>query len=324
MDNSLDVVDTHTGGEPTRVVMADPLGLGGGSVAERLGRLRDQHDWLRRSLILEPRGSDWMVGALLLPPVDPTAAAGVIFFNNRDYLGMCGHGLIGVVEALAYRGRIGRGTHRIETPVGMVTATLHDNRQVELENVESYRFRSGVRVEVPPFGPVVGDVAYGGNWFFLVAVPDLLSSSIESLRQRCRMISAALKAAGVTGADGAEIDHIELCGPAPDDSADGQNFVLCPGDQYDRSPCGTGTSAKLACLSAEGRLAPGAVWRQLSVIGSCFETRYRTSPGGVIPTIIGRAFVTGEYRPRFDPEDRFRHGIDLAAGTDLATIGEES
>lgn len=320
---AIDAVDTHTGGEPTRIVFAGAPDIGSGPMVERMQRLRREADWLRTALILEPRGSAWVVGALLQPPCDPRCAAGVIFFNNRGYIGMCGHGLIGVVAALAYRGHIQPGKHRFETVVGDVTATLHDDQTVSIENVESYRWREDVAVQVPGVGEVRGDIAYGGNWFFLVNVPVVDPAEIESLSAQTRRIHAALGDQGIVGADGSEIDHIELFGPPSDpDVADGRNFVLCPGGEYDRSPCGTGTSAKLACLAASGKLQSGDVWRQESIIGSVFSGRYSPAsnpaiPGAVIPTISGQAFVTAEMKFVLDPQDPLRFGIPTTNGAPL-------
>ncbi|MGH8846748.1 MAG: proline racemase family protein, partial [Polaromonas sp.] len=163
------VIDSHTGGEPTRLVVDGFPDLGAGSMAERRALLERQYDDWRAAAVLEPRGSDVIVGALLCKPVDPANAAGVIFFNNTGYLGMCGHGTIGLVASLAYMGRIQAGDHHIETPVGTVTATLHDDGSVSVRNVPAYRHLHQVAVEVPGHGTVRGDVAWGGNWFFLVS-----------------------------------------------------------------------------------------------------------------------------------------------------------
>ncbi|HYE97065.1 MAG TPA: 4-hydroxyproline epimerase [Rubricoccaceae bacterium] len=304
------VIDSHTGGEPTRVVVDGGPDLGGGPLAARLVRFRDRFDRYRSAVVNEPRGSDVVVGALLVEPEDAGCAAGVIFFNNVGYLGMCGHGTIGVVATLAHLGWIGPGEHRFETPVGEITATLHADGSVSVANVPSYRHRAGVTVEVPGVGPVVGDVAWGGNWFFLAPAPadvPLDVAHAEALTAYAGAVRHALAAAGVTGAGGAEIDHVELVGPTP--TADARNFVLCPGGAYDRSPCGTGTSAKIACLVGDGRLAPGAVWRQESVVGSVFEASAAVRDGVVFPTIRGRAFVTGEATLVLDPADPFRWGI---------------
>ncbi|MGZ3181721.1 MAG: 4-hydroxyproline epimerase [Telluria sp.] len=310
--NRISIIDSHTGGEPTRLVVEGFPSLGGGPLSERLERFRREADHLRSAIVCEPRGSDVLVGALLCEPHAPDCAAGVIFFNNVGYLGMCGHGTIGLVASLAYLGRIGPGTHRIDTPVGVVEATLEADGLVSIANVPSWRARAGVEVEVPGIGTVTGDVAWGGNWFFLVDADShrfaLDAAHVEALTACTTAISEALQAAGVTGEDGAPIDHIELYGRGSN-ACDARNFVLCPGKAYDRSPCGTGTSAKLACLAADGALAEGAVWRQESIIGSVFEGSYRRDGDRILPTIRGRAWVNAEATLVFDPADPFAFGI---------------
>ena len=304
------VIDSHTGGEPTRVVIDGIPDLGAGPIRDRLALLRDRFDWLRTAVIKEPRGSDVMVGAVVCQPLHPSSTTAVIFFNNVGYLGMCGHGAIGLVASLAHLGRIGLGQHRLETVAGDVTATLHDDGSVSIENVPSFRYRQAVSLNVP-WGTVVGDVAWGGNWFFLVSDhgQDLQPSHIDSLTEYCWSIRTALREQGVTGRDGAEIDHIELIGPPTDPAlADAKNFVLCPGKAYDRSPCGTGTSAKVACLAADGRLKEGQTWRQQSIIGSVFEASFRRDADAVIPTIQGTAYVNAEATLILDPRDPFACG----------------
>jgi 4-hydroxyproline epimerase len=305
------VIDTHTGGEPTRVVIAGGPELGTGSMADRLAVFRDRHDAFRSAVVNEPRGSDVMVGAILLEPVDPTAAAGVIFFNNVGYLGMCGHGTIGVTVALGYLGRIGPGTHRLETPVGRVAVTLDGPNTVTIDNVESYRSARDVAVDVPGLRTYVGDIAWGGNWFFLVHDhgETLNIANTERLTEVTWGIRQALTAQGIRGADGGEIDHIELFGPPTRPDADGKSFVLCPGRAYDRSPCGTGTSAKVACLVADGKLADGKVWRQESIIGSLFEGSARIVEGRIRPQVRGSAYVNAESTLIVDPADPFAMGI---------------
>ncbi|QDU88774.1 4-hydroxyproline epimerase [Pirellulimonas nuda] len=306
------VIDSHTEGEPTRVVVEGLPSLAppGSAMSAHRDELRSQIDWLRTALTHEPRGAAWMVGAVLLPPADPTSAAGVVFFNNTGYLGMCGHGMIGVVRTLAYLGRIGPGEHRIETPAGAVGATLHPDGAVSVENVPSYRRQQGVVVRLEGGEAVTGDVAYGGNWFFLTHADGLDGGPTAALHARASAIKHALVQQGVTGDRGAEIDHIELVGPPSDPStADARSYVLCPGGEYDRSPCGTGTSAKLACLAADGLLAPGDLWRQESITGGLFTGVYRLADGGVVPTITGRAYVTGELLLVAELGDPFRYGI---------------
>lgn len=305
------VIDSHTGGEPTRVVIEGAPDLGTGTMRERLARFRQYHDDFRSTVVNEPRGSDVLVGALLCEPTDRANAAGVIFFNNVGYLGMCGHGTIGLVVTLAHMGRIGAGTHSIETPVGVVRATLHDNGEVSVENVPSYRLAKDVPVDVEGLGVFRGDIAWGGNWFFLVSSHGQTISieNVESLTGCTWRIREALNRSGITGAGGAEIDHIELFGPPSTSDAQSRNFVLCPGKAYDRSPCGTGTSAKLACLAADGKLAEQAVWRQESITGSIFEGRYRWEGDQVRPTIRGSAYISAEALLIVDPRDPFGKGI---------------
>ncbi len=304
----LRVIDSHTGGEPTRVVLDGMPDLGGGSLAARRERLAKDFDRYRAACINEPRGSDVIVGALLVEPHEKDCTAGVIFFNNVGVIGMCGHGTIGLVVTLAYLGRIEPGEHRIDTPVGPVTATLHPNNEVSVLNVPSWRARKGVRVEVPGMGRVTGDIAWGGNWFFLVEDhgQSLEKDNVEGLTEVSWRIRRAVNAQGFP-----EVDHVELFGPARP-PAKARNFVLCPGKAYDRSPCGTGTSAKLACLAADGKLGEGEPWVQESIVGSRFEASYKwldRAGGKVAPRISGSAHITAEATLVLDERDPFCWGI---------------
>ena len=305
------VIDSHTGGEPTRVIISGGPDLGSDTLAVRLERFRTEHDDFRTAVINEPRGWDAMVGALLCPPVDDSCVTGVIYFNNETYLGMCGHGTIGLVATLAYLGRIGPGTHRIETPVGVVTAKLAEDGSVEIANVPSYRLAANVSVHVIGLGPVIGDVAWGGNWFFLVKSHGLELSldNVKNLTDFALAVRESLASAGITGDGGEEIDHIELFGPSELSGVDSKNFVLCPGMAYDRSPCGTGTSAKMACLFADGKLAEGQVWRQESIVGSVFEGTVSVIDNTIHPHIRGSAFITAEAELILDVHDPFCMGI---------------
>ena len=307
-------LDSHTGGEPTRLIPALPFDLGTGSVADKCSTLKAHHDDLRRTILLEPRGSDVLVGAYLVPPADPTCQFGVIYFNNVGYLGMCGHGTIGLIASLAYLGKVQPGIIRVETPVGVVEATLHENEageypnQVSVQNIPSYRHLTHVPVTVD--GKIVhGDVAWGGNWFFLVHDHgmDVNMSNLEALTDFSWRVREQLTANGITGANGAEIDHVELFASTPE--ADSKSFVLCPGKAYDRSPCGTGTSAKLACLYDDGKLQAGQVWRQQSVVGSIFEGSIQIKDSQIIPTITGEAWVMSEGTILVDERDPFANGI---------------
>jgi 4-hydroxyproline epimerase len=308
------VLDSHTAGEPTRLVLAGGPDLGNGPLAERLARLSSEYPGFRTRVLAEPRGSDVLVGALLCDPVDPTHAAGVIFFNDVGYLGMCGHGMIGLIHSLAYLGKISTGSHTIETPVGLVEATLHASGEITVSNVPSYCFARDVAVEVPDLGRVSGDLCWGGNWFYIVhtAAPvQLQLAQVAGLTRHSIAVRWALQQAGYTGADGALIDHIEWCSDAMDPRNDSRNFVLCPGVAYDRSPCGTGTSARLASLAARGELRPGTVWRQEGILGTVFTASYKRDrvPGIILPSITGRAHVTAETTLLFEKADPFGEGI---------------
>jgi len=306
------VVDSHTEGEPTRLVVDGGPALGGGPLAERRRRFAEHFDAVRRFVVDEPRGFDALVGALLCEPEDGGCAAGLIFFNNAGFLGMCGHATIGTAVTLAHLGRLAPGRHSFETPVGAVGVELLDRNAAIIDNVESYRLHKDVTVEVEGLGRVRGDVAWGGNWFFLTdAAPcPLVAGNIEALSRAARAVRRALAVEGVTGEGGAEIDHIEMFGAPEAADANSRNFVLCPGGAYDRSPCGTGTSAKLACLAADGKLAPGERWVQESVIGSRFEASYQPLGGDrVAPRIGGRAYVCSEAILCADPADPFRGGV---------------
>ncbi len=309
--STIAVVDSHTEGEPTRVVIDGWPQPRGATMAERRDDLRARFDTLRSAVVCEPRGHDALVGALLTPPVAPDSAAGVIFFNNVGYLGMCGHGLIGVVRTLEYLGRLQPGTVYIDTPVGTVSAVLDDNGAATIKNVPAFCHLQDVAVEVPGIGQVVGDVAYGGNWFFIAHLPEhpIELGNLEELTRVTRLILGALHEQGITGAGGAEIDHVEISALPDRADADCKNFVLCPGGAYDRSPCGTGTSAKMASLYARGELALGEPWRQESITGSLFTGWLHEGEGGLIPHIRGHAFITGEATLRFDPGDPFRTGF---------------
>jgi len=317
----ISIIDSHTGGEPTRVVIGGGPDLGTGTVAERLKVFREKHDPFRSAIVNEPRGSDVLVGALLVEPTDKSCVAGVIFFNNVGYLGMCGHGTIGVVVALSHLGRIRQGEHRIETPVGIVTTLLNADGSVAVENVPSFRKLKDVTFNVPHSDgvlgsknstvPITGDIAWGGNWFFLVERHGqaLERSNVERLTDFTWGIRQAVNTQGHP-----EVDHVELIGPPVSSWARARNFVLCPGKAYDRSPCGTGTSAKLACLAADGKLDEGQPWVQESILGSLFTGRYRwldRAAGSVVPTITGTAFVNAESTLLLDDNDPLCWGIRI-------------
>lgn len=312
-------VDSHTAGEPTRVILDGWQQPAGATMHERRESLRRDADDLRRAVVCEPRGHAAIVGALLTPAVNADSAAGIVFFNNETYLGMCGHGLIGVVRTLAHLGRLAPGTSRFDTPVGTVAAELHDDGSVSFANVPAFCARKDVRLDVPGYGCVTGDIAFGGNWFFITHVPGerIALDRATELTAATRAIQRAIDDAGLRhmgeGETAGELDHIELSGPPSRGDADARNFVLCSGGEYDRSPCGTGTCAVMATRHARGELALGQRWRQESVTGSLF-TGWLTEreDGALVPHIRGSAFITGEGTLRLDPADPFRFGFQNA------------
>jgi 4-hydroxyproline epimerase len=306
---SIRVIDSHTGGEPTRLVMDGGPDLGEGPLSERVQRFRSEFDDYRCAIVNEPRGSDPLVGALLVKPHRADCDFGVIYFNNVGFLGMCGHGTIGLIASLKFAGKLTAGRFKIDTPVGAVDVRLHDDGRVSVANVVSFRTHARVAVDVPRAGRVVGDVAWGGNWFFLVSEHDQVIdlTQVEALTDFSWRVRSAINAQGYP-----TVDHVELFGPARLPGGHSRNFVLCPGKAYDRSPCGTGTSAKLACLAADGKLGEGEAWVQESLIGSSFEASFRwhdRAKGEVVPTITGAAYITGENLLRLDPDDPFCWGI---------------
>ena len=316
---TLSIIDSHTAGEPTRVVISGgPVVPEKGAVAAR-EFLREHEDWMRCALIHEPRGFDAVVGAFLCEPCDETCVAGVVFFNNTDYLHSCLHGSIGVIETLAYLGKISEGTHRLETPIGVITAELRGDGKVTMGNVPSYRYLAEAKVEVPGYGEVRGEVAWGGNWFFLIKDqgPVVARKNIEALSEFTWAVRQALDASEVRGEDGGLIDHVEVfCAPEAGVEADGQNFVMCPGKAYDRSPCGTGTSAKLACLATGGELGEDEVYRQAGILGTAFEGRYRwLDEQRITPIVTGQAFVTAESKIIIREDDPYRYGVEYVTNS---------
>ena len=307
--HKVSIIDSHTGGEPTRVVVAGGPDLGAGPLAIRRERFQREFDRFRSAVVNEPRGSDVVVGALLVEPEDKTCAAGVIFFNNVGYLGMCGHGTIGLMVTLAHLGRVKPGRHKIETPVGVIVATLHSSGEISVANVPSWRAQKAVTVQAAGIGLVTGDVAWGGNWFFLVGQHglELSLAGVDRLTDYCWRVRQAINAQGFP-----EVDHVELFGPATGPGAHSRNFVQCPGKAYDRSPCGTGTSAKLACLAADGKLGEGEIWIQESILGSRFSGQFHwlnRERGEIHPTITGTAYLNAESTLLLDDNDPFCWGI---------------
>ncbi len=309
--NSIDVIDSHTAGEPTRLVIDGGPDLAGRDAATARDFLKTEDRW-RRAIVCEPRGSDVMVGGWLLPPTREDCVAGVVFFNNVGYLGMCGHGMIGVVESLRHMGRIDAGEYGIETPVGVIRVRLHEDRQVTIRNVPSFRHAAGVELELESGKRVRGDVAWGGNWFYLIEDHGLIldAAHLHKAIELTVQIRRALDRSPIRGLDGALIDHVELVSRSPFEGLDARNFVMCPGMAWDRSPCGTGVSAKLACLAADGKLAAGEDWRVESISGGRFSARFTAAEEGkVIAEVSGRAHVLAESRLLFDADDALAWGF---------------
>lgn len=308
---SLDVIDSHTEAEPTRTVIDGWPAFAEKTMAGRREELGTRFDHLRRAVCLEPRGFDALVGAVLTEPERAGSVAGVVFFNNVGPLWMCGHGTIGVVRTLEFMGKIGPGTVTLDTPVGAVSAELHADGAVTITNVPAFCEALDVTIDVPGVGRVTGDVAWGGNWFFLAHLPDepLTLDRRERLKYVTEAIRRSLIENRITGRDGGEIDHIELFGPPGRADADARNYVLCPGGEYDRSPCGTGTSAKMAVMHRRGKLAIGATWRQESITGSLFHGRLEERGKDLIPKITGSAYITARSTLILDPVDPFRAGL---------------
>jgi len=305
-------IDSHTGGQPTRVIIDGGPDLGSGSLADQLRCLAEDHDDFRRRTILQPKCSEEMVGALLCQSPNPECAAGVIFFNNAGYLGMCGHGTIGLAVTLAFLGRLSLGYHLIDTPSGIVRVELRSTNEVTVENVPSYRLHKDVGLWVEGVGKISGSVAWGGNWFFLAdkCPVEFSRDNIPELTDAASAIKRGLVENAIFGADGAEIDHVEFFAPSSGAEVDSCNFVLCPGLAYDRSPCGTGTSAKIACLAEDGTLMPGEEWVQESIMGSRFVGSYRRGDDDeVIPSITGSAYIVGDIELIEQTGDPFAHGF---------------
>ena len=311
----LKIIDSHTGGEPTRVIIDGCPDLGNGTLAEKRDQLQANHDWIRTAALLEPRGFPAMVGAMLTEPHTPDCIAGVIFFNNGGYLGMCIHGTIGLAVTLQHMGVISEGSHRIDTPVGVVTIHLNQDGSVTVDNVPCYRYQKDISVEVPSYGTITGDIAWGGNWFFLISqaenTPRVDEDNISELMTFTTTVEQALADVGITGDDGGRVDHVEVFGPPTDNLSDSRNFVLCSGGEYDRSPCGTGTSAKLACLFADGNFHPGETWRQAGILNTIFSGEISTIPDSskITPTMTGSAWVNGETTLIINSKDPFSKGI---------------
>jgi 4-hydroxyproline epimerase len=316
------VVDSHTIGEPTRLVLDDAfvagLDLGTGSVFSRREVFRSRYDDVRRALVTDPRGVEAMVGVILVPPADPTCDLGAFYFNRVGYLDMCGHATIGLAVSLGHTGRITPGPFRMETPAGVVGVEWHGGSDASFQSVTPRRIHRGLSIRCPDGSIVTGDVATSGLWFFICRDHGLpvVPEAIPQLLERSWAIRRSLGAAGVTGDTGEVIDHIVLMGPPLDPANSARNFVLCPDGAFDRSPCGTATSALVGCLHEDVQLAEGAVWRQESILGGLYEASVRTQAGVLVPTVRGRAWITAEATLQFSADDPYRAGLPQAIRRD--------
>lgn len=312
----LRVIDSHTIGEPTRLVIDESLvaglDLGGGSVRERRDRFRERYDHVRQALVGDPRGTVAMVGVILLPPADPSCRFGAFCINRVGYLDMCGHATIGLAVTLGHLGRIEPGSFRLETPADVVGVTWHGGGEASFECVPPRRITKSLALACDDGARVTGDVATSGLWFFICRDHGLPvdSAGIPALTARAWAIRRALDARGITGTGGAVIDHVVLLGPPRDARNHGRAFVLCPDGAFDRSPCGTGTSALVGCLFEDGQLAEGHTWRQESVLGGVYEASIRRVGGMLVPTVRGSAWLTGETTLHFAGDDPYRTGIE--------------
>jgi 4-hydroxyproline epimerase len=311
----LRVIDSHTIGEPTRVVIDESLvaglDLGMGSVRERRDRFRDRYDHVRSALVGDPRGTNAMVGVILVPPADPSCRFGAFCVNRVGYLDMCGHATIGLAVTLGSQRIIEPGSFRLETPAGVVGVMWHGGGAASFECVPPRRIAKGLALACDDGSRVTGDVATSGLWFFICRDHGLAvePAAIPALTERAWSIRRALEARGITGDGGEVIDHVVLLGPPHEPGNDGRAFVLCPDGAFDRSPCGTGTSALVGCLLDDGILAEGRTWRQESVLGGVYEARIRREQGVAVPTVRGRAWLTAETTLHFAADDPYRIGL---------------
>ncbi len=303
--------DLHTEGEPTRVITSGFPDLGTGSILQRSEMMTKNFSDLCSGIVREPRGHEAMVAALLLEPADKSCDHGVIFFNNVGSLGMCGHGTMGVVRALRDQGFMGSDTVTFETPAGNVDAAIDEAGRISVVNVESYCYRRQVEVELSSGQKVIGDIAWGGNWFFLTGSNgwplDVRESPI--LIDFASEIRVALESNGICGEGGAPIDHVELHESLQGGQQGVRSFVMCPGMEWDRSPCGTGASATVASMADQQLISPGETWIQESILGGRFEVTYELGERGIIPTISGRAWPCSRGELIFEEDDPFRSGF---------------
>ncbi|MFW6692287.1 proline racemase family protein [Streptomyces sp. MAR4 CNX-425] len=325
-------VDSHTEGMPTRVVTGGVGVVPGATMAERRAYFAEHLDDVRRLLVNEPRGHAAMSGAILQPPTRPDADYGVLYIEVSGLLPMCGHGTIGVATVLVETGMVPVTEPvtrvRLDTPAGPVTAEVAVSggraESVTFRNVPSFALELDAAVEVPGLGRVTYDMAYGGNFYAILPADSLGIPFAKAEKQRMLDVGLAIMAAvneqrrpvhpadpGIAGCK-----HVQLTAPPAGGGADARNAMVIHPGWFDRSPCGTGTSARMAQLYARGELALGADFVNESLLGTLFTGRLEeeTAVGGVraqIPAVTGRAWITGMGQYLLDPEDPFPAGFTL-------------
>lgn len=325
-------IDTHTGGEPTRTVVGGVPIIPGNTMQEKYVYMQNNNDWMRKVLSLEPRGNDVMSGAFLTPPCSPEADIGVLYFETGGWLPMCGHDTIGVATALVETGMV-EVTEPItnivlDTPSGIVRVSVEVEdgyaKKVTFVNAPAFVVGRDYIVNLPEFGDVKFDVAYGGNMYALLSAE---SMGLEIIPEKSKEIIAkgvllrdcineqlTIKHPFLSFID--KVTHVEFYAPSNTPGVSARNAVLVTGAAIDRSPCGTGTSAKMALLYANGELAIGEPFIHESIIGSLFHCRIleETTIEGIpsiIPEIAGQAYITGMSTFMIDPNDPYPEGFEL-------------
>lgn len=324
MKETFTCIDAHTCGNPVRLVQTGGPQLEGRTMSEKRQHFLQEFDWIRKGLMFEPRGHDMMSGSILYPPCDPQNDVGVLFIETSGCLPMCGHGTIGTITIAIEKGLISpkvKGKVRMEAPAGLVLIDYQQNEKgkvtsVKLTNVPSFLAAEGLSITCPDLGDLVVDVAYGGNYYAIIDVqpnfPGLEHFRADQLIAWSRIIRKQMneKYTFVHPDDSSiqGLSHIEWTGAVLDATSTARNAVFYGDKAIDRSPCGTGTSARMAQWAAKGMLKPGDEFIHESIIGSKFTGRIEgeTTVGGkpaIIPSIEGWARIYGENKITIDSED---------------------
>jgi 4-hydroxyproline epimerase len=322
-------IDGHTAGNPVRLVAGGAPRLNGVTMSERRQDFLARFDWIRTGLMFEPRGHDMMSGGFLYPPADPESDAAILFIETSGCLPMCGHGTIGMVTFALEHGLVvpkTPGKLRVEVPAGKIEVEyVQDGAKVtsvKIRNIASYLAAEGVQIDVPGFGPLSVDVAYGGNFYAIIepqgpyrGLDALGAAKILELSPVVRkLMREAVEPVHPLDPTIRGVSHVLWADAPKSEGADGRNAVFYGERAIDRSPCGTGTSARIAQLAAKGRLKPGDRFVHESYIGSRFIGRVEaaTELGGkpaIIPSIEGSAFATGLNQIWIDQADPFWRGF---------------